>query len=94
MRNIEHAKTFDEAYTLFIEMAEKIKSRHPHFSKELKAKAEYFVTFTHFPEEIRSRLKSTNASENLHKELEKIRLNTGGYFQSKTIGVPPCYESR
>jgi len=26
----------------------------------------------HFVEEIRSRLKSTNASENLHKELEKI----------------------
>ena len=27
--------------------------------------------------------KSTNASENLHKELEKIRINSGGYFQSE-----------
>ncbi|MEO0277963.1 MAG: IS256 family transposase, partial [candidate division WOR-3 bacterium] len=30
-------------------------------------------------------IKSTNASENLHKELDKIRINSGGYFQSEKI---------
>ena len=39
----------------------------------------------HFAEEIRSRLKSTNASENLHKEPEKIRINSGGYFWKNTL---------
>ena len=43
------------------------------------------MAFTRFPEEIRSRVKTTNASENLHKELERIRRNSGGYFQSKKI---------
>ena len=31
------------------------------------------------------RAKINNASENLHKELEKIRINSGGYFQSEKI---------
>ena len=43
------------------------------------------MVFMRFPEEIRSRVKSTNASENLHKELERIRRNSGGYFQSRRI---------
>lgn len=82
---IEKADEFDTAYTEFIEMVEKLKSKHPHFSKHLKTRAEAYVTFTKFPKEIRARIKSTNASENLHKELEKIRINSGGYFQSKKI---------
>jgi len=39
----------------------------------------------HFAEEIMSGPRSTNASENLHKELEKIRINSGGYFRSEKI---------
>ncbi|MCX7726511.1 MAG: hypothetical protein N2053_06650, partial [Chitinispirillaceae bacterium] len=29
--------------------------------------------------------KSTNQSENINKELERIRINRGGYFQSERI---------
>ena len=62
---------------------ESIKSHHPIFLEEIKSKLDLYTNFTIFSKEIRSRLKSTNASENLHKELEKIRINSGGYFQSE-----------
>ncbi len=45
-----------------------ISKEHPHFAKKLREDADRYITFTQFPREIRSRIKSTNASENLHKE--------------------------
>ena len=54
-----------------MEVVEKLKSKHPHFSKYLKTRAETYVTFTKFPKEIRARIKSTNASENLHRNKKK-----------------------
>ena len=82
---VERAKTFDEAYSIFQKIIGNIEKKHPYFAKELRGKAEHYVTFTLFPEELRARVKSTNMCENLHNELEKIRLNTGGYFQSEKI---------
>ncbi len=54
-------------------------------TKELMIKAENYLQFLKFPKAIRGKIKSTNQSENLHKELEKIRFLTGGYFQSEEI---------
>lgn len=82
---VSKAPDFEAAYTTFLEMVEWLNEEAPHFAEELKKKAEQYVVFTRFPMELRSRLKSTNASENLHKELERIRLNSGGYFQTKGI---------
>jgi len=64
---------------------ESLKSHHLHFAEEIKSKLDLYTNFTIFSKELRSRLKSTNASENLHKEPEKIRINSGGYFQSEKI---------
>jgi len=86
MKRIEGVGGYDEAYTAFMELVEWLKERgYKYFAKELRGKAEEYVVYTRFPEEIRSRVKSTNASENLHKELERIRRNGGGYFQSMKI---------
>ena len=86
MAKIERSEDFDQAYTLFLELIEWLREKgYIHFSKELSRKAEHYVVFTKFPMEIRTRVKSTNASENLHKELEKIKQNGGGYFQSMRI---------
>jgi len=85
IESLERANTFDEAYSIFQKIIDNIQKKHPYFAKELRAKAEHYVTFTLFPRELRSRVKSTNMCENLHKELEKIRINTGGYFQSEKI---------
>jgi len=59
-----------------MEVVEKLKSKHPHFSKHLKTKAETYVTFTKFPKEIRARIKSTNASENLHRNKKLTPVDT------------------
>ena len=85
MNKIVNADTFEEAKAMFEELLSEISKDHPHFAKKLRKDADKYLTFTKFPKEIRSRIKSTNASENLHKELEKIRLNSGGYFQSEKI---------
>ncbi|MCX7727164.1 MAG: transposase [Chitinispirillaceae bacterium] len=77
--------SFDDAYNLFLKLIDSLKSKHPNWTKELNEKAENYLTFTKFPKELRSRIKSTNQSENINKELERIRINSGGYFQSERI---------
>ena len=79
------AENFEEAEEIFSQGIDLIRKDHPHFAKELERNQELYLTFTKFPREIRARIKSTNASENLHKELDKIRINSGGYFQSEKI---------
>jgi len=85
LRRVERASDFDSAYTIFMEIIEWLKGESPYFAERLRRAAENYVAFTRFPMEVRSRVKSTNASENLHKELERIRINTGGYFQSREV---------
>ena len=86
MAKTERSEDFDQAYTLFLKLIKWLREEgYIRFSKELSRKAEYYVVITKFPMEIRTRVKSTNASENLHKELEKIKQNGGGYFQSMRI---------
>ncbi len=85
MDKIIRADTFEEAKALFDKLLESISRDHPHFAKKLRREADRYLTFTRFPREIRNRIKSTSASENLHKELEKLRLNSGGYFQSERM---------
>jgi len=82
---VSKASDFETAYTFFLEMIDWLNGEAPHFAEELRKKAEQYVVFSRFPMELRSRLKSTNASENLHKELERIRINSGGYFQTREI---------
>ena len=85
MNKVIAADSFEEAKALFEELLDSVSNDHPHFAKKLRRDADRYLTFTRFPKEIRGRIKSTNASENLHKELEKIRLNSGGYFQSEKL---------
>lgn len=85
MEEIERVNTFEEGYNIMIEIIERLKDKHPQWAKELKEKAEHYVMFTRFPKYLRGRIKSTNQSENIHKELERIRINSGGYFQSERI---------
>jgi transposase-like protein len=85
IEKMEKANSQEEAKQILLSALESIKHQHPYFVEEIKSKIDLYTNFTIFPKEIRSRLKSTNASENLHKELEKIRINSGGYFQSEKI---------
>lgn len=82
---LERVNSYDEGYNILIEIIERLKDKYPKWIKELKEKAEHYVMFTRFPKYLRARIKSTNQSENIHKELERIRINSGGYFQSEKI---------
>ena len=80
-----NSKSFDDAYNSFLKLIDYVKQHNKNFASSLEKFHENYLTLTNFPQEIRKRIKSTNMSENLHKELEKIRLNTGGFFQSEKI---------
>jgi len=82
---LDSANGFYPRTLFFKEIIEWLKGESPYFAERLRRVAEHYVAFTRFPMEVRSRVKSTNASENLHKELERIRINTGGYFQSREV---------
>lgn len=85
LEKAQKAQNFDSAKKIFSQAVNLIQKQHPHFARELAKLSDNYLTFTHFPKELRSRLKSTNASENLHLQLEKIKLNSGGHFQSEKI---------
>ena len=82
---VSRAPDFEAAYALFLEMVDWVRGEASPFAGELREKAEQYVAFSRFPMELRTRVRSTNALENLHKELERIRVNSGGYFQTRGI---------
>jgi len=82
---IEKVNRYEEADRLMEEIIEMVEKKHRSFAKEIRKDKERYIAFVKFPKEIRSRIKSNNASENFHKEIEKIRINSGGYFQSERI---------
>ena len=43
------------------------------------------IRYAREDKEIRSRIKSNNISENFHKGIEKVWINSGGYFQNGRI---------
>ncbi|MCX7725553.1 MAG: IS256 family transposase [Chitinispirillaceae bacterium] len=81
LNHLQKVNSFDDAYNLFLKLIDSLKSKHPNWTKELNEKAENYLTFTKFPKELRSRIKSTNQSENINKELERIRINRGDIFK-------------
>ena len=82
---IQNASSLEEARSILQKTIDLIKSYNKNFADSIQKYMDFYLTFTNYPHEIRKRIKSTNMSENLHKELEKIRLNSGGYFQSEKI---------
>ena len=85
IERIERADSYEEAQKIMDNIIEMVSERHKSFGKELTKDKEKYIEFVRFPKQIRTRIKSNNASENIHSEIEKIRLNTGGYFQSERI---------
>ena len=65
---IVKADTFEEAKALFEEVLNNISKEHSYFAKKLKKDADRYLISPQFLREIKSRIKSTSASENLHKE--------------------------
>ena len=50
---------------------------------ELRKKRDHYLAFLKYPDAIRRSLSTTNAVEAVNGQLEIIRRNSGGYFQSQ-----------
>ena len=50
---------------------------------ELRKKRDHYLAFLRYPDDIRRSLSTTNAVEAVNGQLEIIRRNSGGYFQSQ-----------
>jgi putative transposase len=64
-------------------LCDKYKSKYPHFIDRLISNKERYFPFIDYPYPVRKLIYTTNAVENFNSLLEKIRINNGGYFQSR-----------
>jgi transposase-like protein len=68
--------------TQFDELCQRFANLYPTFIAELRKKRDHYLGFLKYPDPIRRSLSTTNAVEAVNGQLEIIRRNSGGYFQS------------
>jgi transposase-like protein len=69
----------------FEELCDRFATSDPAFIGELRKKREHYLAFLKYPELIRRSLSTTNAVEAINGQLEILRRNSGGYFQSEDV---------
>ena len=76
--------TWDEqvGITQFEQLCERFQTGYPTFMAELRKKRDHYLAFLKYPDAIRRSLSTTNTVEAVNGQLEIIRRNSGGYFQS------------
>jgi len=76
--------TWDEqvGITQFEQLCERFEASYPTFMAELRKKRDHYLAFLKYPDAIRRSLSTTNTVEAVNGQLEIIRRNSGGYFQS------------
>src|SRR5262249_30193895 len=77
--------TWDEQVGLaqFEELCQRFDHHYPTFMAELRKKRDQYLAFLKYPDDIRRSLSTTNTVEAVNGQLEIIRRNSGGYFQSQ-----------
>ena len=76
--------TWDEqvGITQFEQLCQRFDNDYPSFMAELRKKKDHYLAFLKYPDAIRRSLSTTNTVEAVNGQLEIIRRNSGGYFQS------------
>jgi transposase-like protein len=69
------------------ELAAVVAREKPALARQLEAKADGYLAFLDYPEEVRVHIYSTNPVESLNAGIDLMRLELGGYFPSL-----PCLE--
>jgi transposase-like protein len=85
MRTIKACWDAEKAALEFDDLCNRFASSSPHFIAELRNKREHYLVFLQYPEAIRRTFSTTNAVEAVNGQLERLRRNNGGYFQSEQI---------
>ena len=77
--------TWDEpiGITQFEDLCQRFDHDYPAFMTELRKKPDHYLAFLKYPDAIRRSLSTTNVVEAVNGQLEIIRRNSGGYFQSQ-----------
>jgi len=66
----------------FEDLCHRFHSAYPSFITEIRKKRDHCLAFLNYPDAIRRSLSTTNVAEAVHGQLEIMRRNSGGYFQS------------
>jgi transposase-like protein len=83
LRALKTAWSEDVAAAQFEDLCQRFESGHPSFIAELRKKREHYLAFIKYPDSIRRSLSTTNTVEAINGQLEIMRRNSGGYFQSE-----------
>lgn len=82
LKSIQSSKTYDDAISKFETLLEVYRSKYPSYIDFLNKNKEYYFQFLKLPEELRNFFYTTNAVESFNSSLEKLRIASGGFFQS------------
>lgn len=69
----------------FEDLCKRFDKSYPTFIAELRKKRDHYLAFLKYPDAVRRSLSTTNIVEAVNGQLEKLRRNSGGYFQSDDI---------
>jgi Transposase, Mutator family len=84
-RTIKSSWNLDVANQQFEELCQRFANSYPTFIAELRKKRSHYLAFFPYPESIRRTFSTTNVVEAINGQLEIMRRNSGGYFQSEDI---------
>jgi putative transposase len=77
--------TWDEPVGInqFEDLCQRFEHGYPSFMAELRKKRDHYLAFLKYPDAIRRSLSTSNVVEAVNGQLEILRRNSGGYFQSQ-----------
>jgi len=73
----------DQASKQFDDLCQAFHAAAPTFCAELLKKKPHYLAFLQYPEPVRRTFSTTNAVEAINDQLERMRINSGGYFHSE-----------
>jgi transposase-like protein len=83
MRTIKACYSAERAALEFDELCQQFETTSPTFVAELRKKRDHYLCFLRYPEPLQPTLSTTNVVEAVNGQLERLRRNNGGYFQSE-----------
>lgn len=83
LRAIKACYSPERAALEFDELCQHCEPAAPSFIAELRKKRDHYLRFLHYPEPLQPTLSTTNVVEAVNGQLERLRRNNGGYFQSE-----------
>jgi len=82
-RAIKSSWNPEVAQQQFEQLCDRFAKTYPSFIAEVRKKRPHYLAFVSYPESIRRSFSTTNAVEAVNGQLEILRRNSGGYFQSE-----------